>query len=263
MEKLLVNSSFNIFGLEIQIYGLLMAIAFIVGMIVALYFCKIRGYKKDLILNLILVVLPSSIIGARLYFIIFSGRSWAFLEMLQVWNGGLAIYGGIIGAVIGIIIYCLITKESIIKVFDMLAPALLVGQSIGRIGCYFAGCCYGEVVTNPSLQWFPFAIYKEVGGEFAWRYSTFFYESLWCLIGFIVLFFLFRKIKVKGLYAGLYFIWYGLGRFLIEGIRGDSLKLGTDARVSQLLSAVLIILGVIWLIIFLTKDRKSKTVKKE
>lgn len=264
MEGLLVSSSFNIFGLEIPFYGLLMSIAFMVAFFVCLYFCKIRGYDKNLIFDVLLVVLPSSIIGARIYYIIFSNESWTFVKMLQVWNGGLAVYGGIIGGVIGIIIYCLIKKESIIKVFDLVAPALLIGQSIGRIGCYFAGCCYGKLVANESMKWFPLAV-EMVDG---WHYSTFFYESFWCLIGFVILFFLFRKIKIKGLYTSLYLIWYGFGRFIIEGIRsgegGDSLSLfNSGLKVSQFLSVLVMIAGISLLIVFLTKERKSLKNNKE
>ena len=260
MGKLLVSSSINIFGLEIQLYGIIVALAFVAAFLVCLYFCKIKGYDKTLLFNILLVVLPSSIVGARLYYVIFSGRAWSFLEILQVWNGGLAVYGGIIGGVLGIIIYSLIKKESIIKIFDMIAPVLLLGQGIGRIGCYFAGCCYGELVTNEALQWFPFAVLKGDG----WHYSTFFYESFWCIIGFVVLFFVFKKTNIKGLSSGLYFLWYGLGRVIIEGFRGDSLYIGsTGIRVSQLLSALVIVLGVVWLVIFLTKDRKLKGEKKE
>lgn len=263
MDRLLVSSSFKLFGLQVPFYGLFMAIAFLCAILVCLYFCKLKGYGADLIFDLVLVVLPSSIIGARLYYVIFSQRSWSFVEILQIWNGGLAVYGGIIGGVLGIIIYCLIKKESIIKVFDIVAPALLLGQAIGRIGCYFAGCCYGEIVANTSMQWFPFAVLRDDG----WHYATFFYESFWCLIGFVVLFILLKKINFKGLFSGLYFVWYGIGRLVIEGFRGDSLYLGS-LRVSQLLSGLVVLLGVVWLIIFILKYknnniRKSNNEKTE
>ena len=252
MEKLLVNSSFKLFGLQVPFYGFFMAIAFLSAILICLYFCKIKGYDADLIFNLVLVVLPSSIVGARLYYVIFSQRAWSFVEILQIWNGGLAVYGGIIGGVLGIIIYCLIKKESIVKVFDLVAPALLLGQAIGRIGCYFAGCCYGELVSNTSLQWFPFSVLRDDG----WHYATFFYESFWCLIGFVVLLILFKKINIKGFFSGCYFVWYGIGRLIIEGFRGDSLYLG-NIRVSQLLSGLVVLLGIVWLIIFIIKYKKE------
>lgn len=255
MDKLLVNSSFKIFDLEIPFYGIMVALGFINAVIICLYFCKIRKRDNSIVLDLVIIVALCSIVGARLYYVIFSGRHWSFVEILKVWNGGFAVYGGIIGGAIGVISYCLIKHISIVETFDMIAPALLIGQSIGRIGCYFAGCCYGELVANESMQWFPFAV-KMFDG---WHYSTFFYESFFCLIGFITLFFVYKKTNIKGLCSGLYFVYYGIVRCIIEKFRGDSLYIGNSGiKVSWLLSIFVILLGIIWLSVFITKYIKSK-----
>lgn len=260
MNKLLVQDSFRLFGLQIHFYGIFVALAFIAAIIVCLWFCKAKKYNSDIVLNLVLLIMPMALVGARLYYVIFSNRNWSFAEIVSFWDGGFAVFGGIIGGVLAIIIYCLIKKESIVKVFDMAAPALLLGQSIGRIGCFFAGCCYGQLVVNPAMQWFPFAVEMFDG----WHYATFFYESLWCLIGFIPSVIVFLKTNIKGLCSGVYLVWYGIGRCVIESFRGDSLFIGqTGIRVSQLLSVLIIIGGIVWLTLFITKDIKSKKVNKE
>ena len=260
MENLLVKSGFTIFGFTVPFYGIFVALAFIMAVIVCLYFCKIRDRDGGVVLDLVIIIALCALVGARLYYVIFSGKPWSFLEILQVWNGGFAVYGGIIGGAIGIIIYCLIKHISIVEIFDMVAPSLLLGQSIGRIGCYFAGCCYGEVVTNEAMQWFPFAV--QINN--VWHYSTFFYESFFCLLGFIALFFVYKKVKIKGLCSGCYFIYYGIVRCIIELFRGDSLYIGNSGiRVSWLLSIFVIVLGIIWLAIYITKYVKSKNSQKE
>lgn len=260
MDKLLVSSGFHLFGLYVPFYGIMVTLAFLAGVLVCLYFCKIRGYEKSIVLDLVIICVLCAVVGARLYYVIFSGKQWSFVEILQVWNGGFAVYGGIIGGALGIIVYCKIKHISIVQTFDMVAPALIIGQSIGRIGCFFAGCCYGELVANPSMQWFPFAIQMADG----WHYSTFFYESFLCLLGFIALFILYKKTNIRGLYSGCYFVYYGIVRCILEQFRGDSLYVGNSGiRVSWLLSILVIVLGIVWLSIFVTKDVKSKKQNKE
>jgi len=164
--------TFNLFGLTISVYGLLMAVGFIVAYFIANYlFHKNPEFKKDIALELLLIIFPLSIIGARVYYCVFSETSFTFLEFLQIWNGGLAIYGGIIGGLIGVIIYSLVKKINLLKLTDVIAVVLILAQAIGRVGCYFGGCCYGIEVTNPNLMWFPLA--RIIDG--VWVYSTFFY----------------------------------------------------------------------------------------
>lgn len=255
----LVINSFNIFGLEVQFYGILLTLAFVCAVFVCLHFCKVKGYDKNIIFDLVIICAVCALVGARIYYVAFSGESWSFIRILQVWNGGLAIYGGIIGGAIGIIVYCKIKHLSVVQIFDMVAPALILGQCIGRIGCYFAGCCYGEIVTNPAMQWFPFAVEMADG----WHYSTFFYESFLCLLGFIALFILYKKTNIKGLSTGCYFVYYGIVRCILEIFRGDSLYIpGTGIKVSWLLSILVIVLGIVWLTIFINKHKKTNSTPK-
>lgn len=254
MINLLSRTSLEIFGLEISIYGLLIAVGFVLSLFITVQYCKRKNYNTEIPFDLLLWIFPFSIIGARLYYVIFSGYAWSFLEIIQIWEGGLAIYGGIIGGFLGILCYSIIKKENLLKLIDMVAPAVIISQSIGRIGCYFAGCCYGEVVTNSLFQWFPLSV--EING--VWHYSTFFYESLWCFMGFWVLNYLFLKTDKLGFTSGAYFVVYGLGRFLIEGIRGDSLMIFNIIRVSQALSFLLVILGIVLIVYSFRKNKTSK-----
>jgi phosphatidylglycerol:prolipoprotein diacylglycerol transferase len=250
-----VKSTFSIFGLNISFYGLIISLGILLSAILLSYFVKKRGLDSSMPIDVVLWAIPFAIVGARLYYIAFSGMNFTFLEALEVWNGGLAIYGGVIGGFIGICIYSAIKKFNLLELCDMLVPCLILGQSIGRIGCYFAGCCYGIEVTSPNLMWFPLSVV--IDGT--WHYATFFYECAYCFLGAILLFFITRNVKANGVSTATYFVFYGICRFLNEAIRGDSLYIGSF-KVSQLLSLALVLVGFaiyIYVIIFLNKKLKS------
>lgn len=249
---LMESKGFNIFGLHITFYGLMMAIAFIVAIILAVYLAKKKGLKSEDIITMALYVIPLSILGARTYFCIFSDHHYTFLEFFEIWNGGLAILGGVIGGLIAIILYSLIHKKNLLTILDVVAPCLILGQCIGRIGCYFGGCCYGYEVTNSALWFFPVSI--QIDG--VWHYATMFWECFWCLCGFIALFFISRKAKEKGTVLCSYLCIYGVGRALIETMRGDSLFIFGTIKVSQALSIFMIVLGIIGFILIYTNKRK-------
>lgn len=256
-----VSSGFNIGSLRIEYYGLIMAFAMILGVIVACLNAKKRGLKSNDILILACYVLPLAVIGARIYYFIFSLDNYdSFWQIFEIWNGGLAIYGGVIGGALGVMLYCLIHKKNFFAVADIAAPSLILGQAIGRIGCFFAGCCYGIEVTNDAHMWFPLS--TQINGE--WHYSTFFYESFWNFLVFAALMlvlYLGKNIKEYGVVMSLYFILYGIGRAWIEALRGDSLYLGA-IKVSQLLSFLLIIAGVaIITVIYVYKYGVKKPLK--
>lgn len=246
---------FKFFGLEITYYGFIIASAMAIAVFVACKNAKFRGLKTDDLIVAACYVLPLSIIGARLYYVIFSDHNYSFGEIFRIWDGGMAIYGGVIGGAIGVLLFCLIHKKNFLDVADIAVPSLILGQAIGRVGCYFAGCCYGVEVTDPNLQWFP--VSTQIDG--VWRYSTFFYESLWDLIGFVVLMLILRKshVKQRGAIMSFYLIIYGCGRAWIEGMRGDSLYLGA-IKVSQLLSIILIIIGLSVLLVTYLLHKKGK-----
>lgn len=256
-----VSSGFNIGSLRIEYYGLIMAFAMILGVIVACLNAKKRGLKSNDILILACYVLPLAVIGARIYYFIFSLDNYdSFWQIFEIWNGGLAIYGGVIGGALGVMLYCLIHKKNFFAVADIAAPSLILGQAIGRIGCFFAGCCYGIEVTNDAHMWFPLS--TQING--VWHYSTFFYESFWNFLVFAALMlvlYLGKNIKEYGVVMSLYFILYGIGRAWIEALRGDSLYLGA-IKVSQLLSILLIITGVaIITVIYVYKYGVKKPLK--
>lgn len=253
--------SLFLFGLEITYYGLIIAIGMALGVFVACKNAKFRGLVADDFILAACYVLPLAIIGARLYYVTFSGETYSFGKIFRIWDGGMAIYGGVIGGAIGVALFCLIHKKNFLDVADVVAPSLILGQAIGRIGCYFAGCCYGIEVTNESLMWFPLS--TQING--VWHLSTFFYESLWNLLVFIILLILLRKnkYKLRGSSIAMYFILYGIGRAWIEALRGDSLYIGA-IKVSQLLSILLIIGGLVLILInyLLVKKGKTKSISE-
>ena len=252
-------NGFEIFGIEVKFYGLIMALSMFLGVMLACRLAKKRGVKSDDIYLLALIVLPCAVVGARLYYCFFYEYNYTFRELFNIRQGGLAIYGGVIGGVIGIIIFALIKKnwKMIFVLCDICAPCLILGQALGRWGNFFNQEAYGNLITNTNLQWFPFAVFIE--SENAWFQATFFYESLWNLIGLGILLFVYLKTKRTGITTAIYLVWYGLGRLWIEGLRTDSLYIGsTGIRVSQLISLVLVVAGSIILLVNYLKQRKEK-----
>lgn len=264
----------NIFGLEIRFYGILMATAFVVGLFLVRKLCKLKGFDENMPYDLLLIAFPSAIVGARINYVLFTlDRGWTFAEILSIWHGGLMIYGGVLFSVIAIWIYCHFKKISFLSVIDMLAPVLILGQAIGRWGNFFNQEAYGSLITNPAFQWFPFGVYiensnftpearEQVAKAFgasavdgAWFNATFFYESLWCAIGFVLLYLIYTKTNKKGLCVATYFAYYGFERFFVEMLRTDSLYLG-NIKISVLVSAILFIAGVIWLLTIYIKDKR-------
>ena len=254
---------FNIGNLEIKFYGLIMAFAMLFGVMLACRLAKKHGVKSDDIFMLALITLPCAIVGARLYYCFFYEYNYSFWELFNIKQGGLAIYGGVIGGIVGILIFTLIKKnwKLLFVLMDVCAPCLILGQALGRWGNFFNQEAYGNIITNPNLQWFPFGVWIE--SENAWFQATFFYESLWNAIGLFVLLITFYKTKKTGTTTATYLIWYGIGRTWIEGLRSDSLYIGsTGIRVSQLLSMILVFVGIgilTYNIVKTIKEKKRKT----
>ena len=250
---------FNIGTLEIKFYGLIMAISMLCGVLLACKLAKKKNIKSDDIFLLALIVLPCAIVGARLYYCFFYDYDYTFLELFNIRQGGLAIYGGVIGGIIGVLIFALIKKnwKLLFVLMDILAPCLILGQALGRWGNFFNQEAYGNIITNPKWQWFPMGVWIE--NENAWFQATFFYESLWNIIGFVILMITYYKTKKTGLTVAAYLVWYGIGRTWIEGLRADSLYIGTTGiRVSQLLSVLMVIAGTAILIVNLCRAIKEK-----
>ena len=263
---------FFIGSVEIKFYGLIMALAMLIGVFLACKLAKKHNIKSDDIFLLALILLPCSVIGARLYYCIFYEYDYSFIEFFKIHEGGLAIYGGVIGGVVGIIIFALIKKnfKLVWKICDICVPCLILGQALGRWGNFFNQEAYGGYITNSNLKWFPFGVYIEncyesgceCGGFGAsgWHLATFFYESLWNLIGFAILMVVYHKTKATGITTATYLMWYGLGRMFIEGLRLDSLYVGNSSiRVSQLLSLLLMFAGMAILICIIIKNIREKS----
>lgn len=217
-----------------------------------------------MVIDLLTFALPMAIIGARVYYVAFEWESYAgdFLSIIAIWKGGLAIFGGVIGAVIGAIIFCKWRKVKLGDVLDIGAAPLILGQAIGRWGNFVNQEAFGAAVTDVSKQWFPLSVYiDKVHSVFnpdtaaweictqPWHQATFFYESMWNLLVFVILMLLRKKTKSRGSVFALYLVLYGAGRAVIEGMRTDSLWLIPGVvRVSQALSIALVILGAAYLI---------------
>ena len=225
------------------------AICIVVGLVLAVYLsmkeAPKRKMKSDDVLDFILLAFPIAILGARLYYVIFQ---WSYYsknpgEILAVWNGGIAIYGGLIA---GALVLWFFARHRFIEPLDFLdiaAPSVMIAQSIGRWGNFVNQEAYGTVVKN--LNYLPSFIQKQMYIDGQYRQPTFLYESLWNLAGFILIFYLRKKSNFlkRGDITGFYLIWYGFGRFIIEGMRTDSLMFA-GLRVSQWLSGLLMFLGI-------------------
>lgn len=239
--------AFSIFGFEVRWYGIFIAAALILAMFIALKRSAKYNISDDNIYDFFLLLIPSIIIGARLYYVIFEWEYYAQhpSEIIMIWHGGLAIHGGIIAGVLAGIIFCRIRKISFYALADTLIPALPLGQAIGRWGNFFNGEAYGEMTDLPWAITVNDPIYGLIR-----VHPTFLYESIWNLFVFLALLLFEKKWKKEdGELLFLYFILYSIGRFFIEGLRTDSLMF-YGFKTAQLLSIVLIIfgsLGIYWL----------------
>ena len=252
---LLILAALTLFGVNVSWYGVCFGLGFLVALALSGQLCKERDINPDFPYTLIWWVFPFAIFGARLYFLIFDGSFDTFWDLFKIWEGGLAVYGGIIGGFIGLAICCLINKVHIAKMTDVVAPLLVLGQSFGRIGCIFGQCCYGVEVTNKALQWFPIAL--NINNKF--YFATNLYESILDLCLFFALTILLRKNKMTGMTSFGYMFGYGLVRFILEAFREkeQTLFIG-NYPVSQLLSIILVIVGVVGISVLLFVNNRKK-----
>lgn len=242
--------------LTIHFYGLIIATGLILAAVYGMKRAKQFGLTEDHILDGVLYVTPFAILCARAYYCIFSWPQYADnpISVLYIWEGGLAIYGGVLGAVIGILVYCRCKKISVGAVLDIVALGFLIGQAMGRWGNFFNREAFGAETAN----FLRMGLYNTVTQTVEYHHPTFLYESVWNLAGFVMLHFASKHRRYDGQIALGYMAWYGLGRAWIEGLRTDSLYIGsTGIRVSQLLAAASCAAAVILLVYFAMK-RPSK-----
>ena len=242
-------SFFTLFGKNIYFYGVIIAAGFILGTLYTAHSSRRFGIKSDDIYDFMLWLIPCSILGARLYYVLF--RLPHYIEhpgeIFAIWEGGLAIYGGVIAGVIVAWLVCRHKKIYLPAMLDVLIYGLLIGQIIGRWGNFMNREAFGaetEIFCRMGLT--------APDGSTIYVHPTFLYESLWNLIGLIFLIVFERKghRKYDGQCTLIYFLWYGLGRAWIEGLRTDSLYIGnTGIRVSQALSMVLVLISAVILIV--------------
>lgn len=261
LEFELNRVAFSVFGHNIYWYGIIIAAGFLLAVAFGLWKLSEFGLKEDDVVDAIFVVVPSAIIGARLYYVIFNPAvcftadgSFSLLRAIAFWDGGLAIYGGVIATVVSALIYCRVRNVDFWSGMDITAYGLLIGQMIGRWGNFVNVEAYGGVTGLPwrmcsesiaNELWRgglleSKAAYESILDGTLGVHPTFLYESLWNLLGFIILLVLMKKgRKFNGQMFLSYVIWYGLGRAAIEGLRTDSLYFfGTAIRSSQMLGLV-------------------------
>lgn len=250
--------AFNIFGFNVYYYSLCILLGVIVAYILITREGKKQGLTKEFTSDLIFYTLIIGILGARVYYCVFNLDYYLAnpSEILKIYNGGLAIHGGVIAGLIFVYFYTKKKNVSFIKILDIVAPAVIIAQSFGRWGNFFNQEAHGGITTYQNLKnmHIPEFIINGVYIEGKYYYPTFFFESIWCLIGFIILM-IARKNKNlrKGFQIGFYFIWYGIGRFFIEALRTDSLMF-FNLKIAQIISLVGIIIGII--IIVTNRNKK-------
>lgn len=251
-------TAFSIGGFDIRWYGILIAIGIILGIVIAQYNCKWREADYDNLLNIVLLSLPIGIIGARLYYVVFEFKNYEnnIIDAFNIRNGGLAIHGGLIFAIGTALIYTKIKKLNFINFADVAAPSIILAQALGRWGNFFNQEAHGDVVSFEFIKHFPMFIQKGMNINGIYYNPTFLYESTWNIIVFIILMFLLRKSNKNGIVFFTYIGLYSIGRFIIEGMRTDSLMIG-NIRMAQLIS----LSGVVIWIIFIAVNY-YKTIKK-
>ncbi|GEK59030.1 prolipoprotein diacylglyceryl transferase [Marinococcus halophilus] len=240
--------AFEVGSVPIYWYGILIGLGALLGYILASYEAKKRGLPEDIFADLLIFAIPISIICARLYYVIFEWDYYAQNpgSILAVWEGGLAIHGGLIGAVLTGIVFSKIKRVSFWKLADIAAPSIILGQAIGRWGNFINQEAHGGEVSRSFLEGLqlPEFIINQMYIEGAYYNPTFLYESLWNIAGFLLLLGLRRVNLRRGELFLTYVIWYSFGRFFIEGMRTDSLMLFDTIRVAQLISVLLIVAAV-------------------
>lgn len=243
--------AFHLGAKPVYWYGIIIMAGFLLALLYATRRAPQFGVKRDDIGDLAIIALPICIVCARIYYVIFE---WQYYkshpgEIIAIWHGGLAIYGGIIGAVITCLIFCRIRKIYPLDIMDVGCLGLLIGQSIGRWGNFMNCEAFGGVTTAPWRMCIGRTL-EQCGAT--GNHPTFFYESAWNALGLLLLhcFSKSKGRKYRGEVTLLYFVWYGLGRFWIEGLRTDSLYLiGTGLRVSQLVAATSFVVGLVLLLV--------------
>jgi len=259
--------AFTLFDkLEIRWYGLIITVGIILAFAYCAYRAKQEGIVFDHLLDIAIFTIIFGVIGARAYYVLTSLDKYdSFWEMLDIRQGGLAIYGAVIAGAITVYVVCRHKKIAPLKMMDAAAPGVMIGQILGRWGNFCNGEAYGSEVLEGSFL-YPLRMGLipniESAKEMHYFHPTFFYESMWNLLGFILIHLLYKKKKFDGQVVLMYITWYGFGRMFIEGLRTDSLYVGVF-RISQVVGFLCFVIGTVLLIVNLVKAHRAKLTAKD
>ncbi|MBR3117395.1 MAG: prolipoprotein diacylglyceryl transferase [Bacilli bacterium] len=250
-------NSFTLFGITIHFYSLCILLGIILAYFIITKEAVKRGIDKNTMSDIIFYGLLCGIVGARLYYVIFNFDYYSsnLLDIFKIWNGGLAIHGGILAGGLFVFFYARNKKISFLKLADIILPGVIVAQALGRWGNFFNQEAYGSMVSLDLLHRLlvPEFIIKGMYIKGAYYLPTFYFESIWCILGFMFMIFMRNKYKIKvGTITAIYLIWYSVGRFVIEAFRTDSLMI-FGIKQAQVISVIGIIAGVL---ILIKKNRK-------
>lgn len=258
--------AFSLFGLDIYWYGICIGLGMALALLMAFRLAKSFGIDSDRMIDVIIVGLICAIVGGRLYYVLFSeNRVFYFsnlANLLDLRSGGIGIYGAIIGAFLGAGVTCKLRKVPMLPLFDLAGMGFLIGQACGRWGNFFNQEAFG---TNTTLPWgmisptttaYLYSVQDKLATEgvtvdpYLPVHPTFLYESLWCVLGFVLIFAYRKRRKFNGELFLFYIMWYGIGRFFIEGLRTDSLMTSMGLRVSQVVAATSALVAfAVWLVV--------------
>ncbi len=241
--------AFTVFGRDVYWYGVIIMLGMVAAFIHAYLRTRQEGISADDILDVGIWTVLIGVLGARMYYVVTTldnGNYQSFMDVIAIWDGGLAIYGGIIAGATAIVVVCAIKHINTLKVMDTIAPGVMLAQAMGRWGNFFNGEAFGEVIPegNP-LYVFRMGLisdYTHTGSQMYYYHPTFLYESVWNILGFVLITCFYRKKKFNGQVTLAYLTWYGFGRMFIEGLRTDSLWVG-PFRISQVVGAVCFLAG--------------------
>ncbi|KKD22520.1 diacylglyceryl transferase [Staphylococcus cohnii subsp. cohnii] len=244
--------AFELGPISVHWYGIIIAAGILLGYFIAQESVKRIGFDKDILIDIIFWSAIFGFIAARIYFVIFQWPYYAQhpIEIPMIWYGGIAIHGGLIGGFITGIFVCKQKNINPFQIGDVIAPSLILGQGIGRWGNFMNHEAHGGPVSKSFLEniHIPDFIINNMYIDGQYYQPTFLYESIWDILGFVILISLRKHLRIGDTFA-LYLIWYSIGRFFVEGLRTDSLMLTGDIRVAQLMSVVLIVAGIILMIV--------------
>ncbi len=244
------RTAFTIFGREVAWYGIIIAIGMIVAVSYVIYRAKqYKGITTDDILDYAIYMIFFGVLGARLYYVLTADSDYTFLEFFEIWNGGLAIYGGVIGGGLAAIVVSYIKGIRPLCFLDMVAPGVMIAQAIGRWGNFCNGECFGGPTALPwGMELTHLSASGAVVESLGTVHPAFIYESLWNILGFVLINLFYKKRRFDGQVFLSYVAWYGLGRGFIEGMRTDSLYIG-PFRISQLVGFISCAIAVAFLIV--------------